>query len=219
MQIEPQSSVEAPVIKEYREFVDAKVRKYDEITANSSNKRAQRRQKNRFNYKYVQIQQELNELDNAPEIFRVRMGKNVTSSKGGGNIRYNPSTGEIDLNLSDRGDWSTMQKLAHELTHAHQFYEGEMDFFAATGNPGDYYDQSDEVEAFERQELIYFDTKNGSSLETNNIRGWVSETEPYSELKRGPLDVNSRKGVRLNNYKELVNNGIIIISTNAKSKL
>jgi hypothetical protein len=48
-------------------------------------KRADRRDKNRNSNGFVKAQSELNDLEGASEIFRIRMGNNISSAAGGGN--------------------------------------------------------------------------------------------------------------------------------------
>ncbi|MCF0180582.1 MAG: hypothetical protein HUJ97_10125 [Bacteroidales bacterium] len=95
------------------------------------------------------IQKELTDLENAEEVFRLRMGNNITSETGGGNFIFNPETGEFDVNFGG-GQWTDMESLAHELKHADQYLNKKLGFDLLTGKVIAY-DALDEIEAFERQ--------------------------------------------------------------------
>jgi RHS repeat-associated protein len=113
------------------------------------------------------IQTELIRLENAEEVFRVRMGENTTSEAGGGNFIYNKETGEFDVNIADYGDFSTMGKIAHELKHADQYMKNELGFDLQTGIILAY-DINDEIEAFSRQGMF------GKTLSENEVRNHPS---------------------------------------------
>lgn len=74
---------------------------------------------------YKIIQAELLLLENATEIFRIRMGDNITNEAGGGNFTYNLETDEFDVNLADYGEYNTMEKISHELKHGFQYMNKE----------------------------------------------------------------------------------------------
>ena len=100
--------------------------------------------------KYAHIQKELTRLEGAGEVFKIRMGDNVSSTSGGGNFRYNSETGEFDVNIGAGGDFNTMEKLSHELKHADQYMDKKIGFDLQTGASVGY-DRNDEIEAYERQ--------------------------------------------------------------------
>ena len=113
--------------------------------------------------KYGHIQNELIRLENAEEVFRIRMGNNITSKAGGGNFIYNKETDEFDVNIADNGDFSTIGKIAHELKHADQYMENKLGFDLQTGKKLAY-DINDEIEAFSRQGMF------GKTLSENEVR-------------------------------------------------
>ncbi|MDO8896991.1 MAG: RHS repeat-associated core domain-containing protein [Bacteroidales bacterium] len=168
----------------YRNTVNARVTAYDRRTQNLRDKgktaKADKRDANRSNDAYVQIQGELGKAESAATIFRVRMGSNISSSSGGGNIRFNSTTSEIDINIGTEGDWSTTQRMAHEFKHADQFLNGELDF-RANGSYGMFYDQTDEVAAFERQNLFSGPKVNPTSFVADH----------YAYLGSTPLSIHS----------------------------
>ena len=118
--------------------------------------------------KYSYIQEELIRLENAEEVFRIRMGENASRNVGGGNFIYNKETDEFDVNITDFGDFNTTGKIAHELKHADQYIKGELGFDIRGdekfGKPIAY-DINDEYEAYTRQS--FFDTKTISEDEIN----------------------------------------------------
>ncbi|MDD4209697.1 MAG: hypothetical protein PHI52_05090 [Bacteroidales bacterium] len=124
---------------------------------------------------YKDIQDELTKLETVDEIFRIRMGENVTDETGGGNLKYNFDTKEIDVNIVNEGPngFSTKEKLSHELKHADQYLNREIGFDLANGDCKTIaYDREDEYEAYARQGLF------GNTMERHDI--FTSET--YQKL-------------------------------------
>ena len=161
--------------------------------------------------KYENIQKELIRLEEADEVFRIRMGENITRQVGGGNFMYNIKTGEFDVNISDRGDFSTMGKLAHELKHADQYMDGKLGFdLHKTGAYLIGYDLRDEIEAFDRQGLFgktisrnlitnYLEYKNLPNLKTNltiDKLGNQKPPYPFDEMKELNKKHNEYNSVR-----------------------
>jgi len=142
----------------YKNYVNGKVNTYDKRTQalreKGKTKRADKRDKKRSDNAYVQIQGELDKAEKDETVFRVRMGKNISKSSGGGNICFNPNTNEIDVNILPIGDWTIMQKVAHEFKHVDQFINMELDISPNGVDGGLLYDYTDEIEAFERQNLF-----------------------------------------------------------------
>ena len=168
----------------YLNTVNSRVAAYDRRTQVLRDKgktsKADKRDANRSNNAYVQIQGELGQAESSATIFRVRMGSNISSSSGGGNIRFNSTSSEIDINIGTVGDWSISQRMAHEFKHADQFLNGELDF-RANGSYGMFYDQTDEFAAFERQNLF-----DGPQV---NPVSFVSQH--YDYLGSTPLSIHS----------------------------
>ncbi len=161
--------------------------------------------------RYENIQKELIRLEEADEVFRIRMGENITRQVGGGNFMYNIKTGEFDVNISDRGDFSTMGKLAHELKHADQYMDGKLGFdLHKTGAYLIGYDLRDEIEAFDRQGLFgktisrnlitnYLEYKNLPNLKTNltiDKLGNQKPPYPFDEMKELNKKHNEYNSVR-----------------------
>lgn len=118
-----------------------------------------------FDKDYEDIKEELLRLEEADEVFCIRMGKDITNGNGGGNFIYNKETGEFDVNISSNGEFTTMEKLAHELKHADQYMEGKLGFDLRGDAVSIFaYDFLDEVEAFERQGLF------GNTLTRDEIK-------------------------------------------------
>ena len=142
----------------YKKQINSRVQAYDKKTQNLREKgkteKADKRDANRSSNAYVKIQGELNVAESDVTVFRVRMGDNISNSAGGGNVSYNPDTGEIDVNIGDTGDWSTTQRMAHEFKHVDQFINGELDFYSRGRYGGLFYDKTDEIAAFRRQNLF-----------------------------------------------------------------
>ena len=108
------------------------------------------------------VRAELTRLENAEEVFRIRMGKNITCNDGRGNFCYNTTTEEFDINILEGGEFSTMEKLSHELKHADQYLDRKIGFNLRelTGIKGDIaiaipYDRQNEYEAYERQASLF----------------------------------------------------------------
>jgi hypothetical protein len=147
------------------------------------------------NKSYSKIQEELKKLENAREVFMIRIGENVSSESGGGNFIYNTKTKQFDVNIKLDGDFSLNQKLAHELKHAYQYLEGKLAFYIhpifQKAVPI-LYDENDEREAYRRQ---------------NEVAGFrdpiLSEEEIKNKLKYDYKDrFNKYYGTHLNNQNK-----------------
>jgi hypothetical protein len=161
--------------------VSAYDKRTQHLRDNGKTARADKRDANRSSNEYVQIQGELSSLESSESVFRVRMGEDITSTNGGGNLWYNSGTNEIDVNLSNNGDFTNTQKLAHELTHGFQFLNQEIDF-RNNGKPGLLYDQTDEIAAFQRQNL--FLPVGQSAVDAYST---VRSSSDYKGLPSGPI--------------------------------
>ena len=129
-------------------------------------------------YKIIQI--ELLRLENAEEVFCIRMGNNITSKASGGNFIYNKKTDEFDVNIADYGDFSTIGKIAHELKHADQYMDGKIGFDLRGNIVTPFaYDFCDEVEAFDRQGMF------GNTLTRDEIK-----RDYYDLWKEGDFKTN-----------------------------
>ena len=157
--------------------------------------------------KYSEVQAEIELLESAEEVFRLRMGKNTTSEAGGGNFIYNKETGEFDVNIADYGDFSTMGKLAHEFKHLYQYMKGELAFdISGDGKFGKpiAYDIFDEYDAYKRQSL--FDEKTISIDVINNRYRKLNQTRT-SIYNIMPNSMNQI--IELNNHDYRTKNGKI----------
>jgi len=124
---------------------------------------------------YKEIQKDLLRLEKADEKFCIRMGKYIIKEAGGGNFSYNVTTGEFDINIDDHGDYSTDEKLAHELTHAGQYMDGKLGFdVIKTMVRQIAYDLRDEIEAYERQGLI------GKTIPADKVTNYYPELKYYN---------------------------------------
>ena len=102
-------------------------------------------------------------------------GAALTLARAGGNVRFNPDTFEIDVNI-DMGssDHTDMQKIAHELKHAYQYLQNKL-LLSFDGNGG-VNSQQFEREAYNRQNLF-----------ANNESGTISDVRTYVWQKYGGL--------------------------------
>jgi hypothetical protein len=106
------------------------------------------------NKRYDHIQKEIINLENAKEVFRIRLNGNVSNEKEGGNFVYNKETNEFDINIMDGGNFNTIEKLSHELKHADQYMNRKFGFdLRGDSKFGIFmaFDLYDEYEAYERQ--------------------------------------------------------------------
>ena len=110
------------------------------------------------NKKYSHIQREISNLENAKEVFRIRLNGNVSNEKGGGNFVYNKETNEFDINIMEGGDFNTIEKLSHELKHADQYMNRKLILFISSSGhssfSSDSYSIDDELEAYGRQGMF-----------------------------------------------------------------
>lgn len=95
---------------------------------------------------------------------------------------FNTSTEEVDINIGTNGPWSQMQRVAHEFKHADQYLNRKISFDATWMKGGLAYDRTDEIEAFNRQNLFA-----GESVSAKTI---VSQA--YSNLPKNATNVNSQ---------------------------
>ena len=192
MKIVPAGDEEASALAEYRNAIDDKVNSFYKM-ADKKGWSQDKISSEAANNPYVQIQTELNDLEDSEEIFRIRMGDNISNPKGGGNLYYNVENKEFDVNLSNKGDFSNMQKLSHELTHAHQYLEGEIGFEFNRPNLSKpiLLDLNDEFEAVARQNLFTSDP-------IKDVNKWVENNYflPYDNLKVSNLSESQKQGYR-----------------------
>ena len=130
--------------------------------------------------KYSHIQKELTRLEEAEEVFKIRMGDNVSNETAGGNFTYNNETGEFDINIQSWGDFSQEEKLAHELKHADQYLDGKIAFRVdKNGNVSPFFNfRENEEEAYYRQVEIGSRNINPSSID--NILNGKKEKDSFS---------------------------------------
>ena len=130
--------------------------------------------------KYSHIQKELTRLEEAEEVFKIRMGDNVSNETAGGNFIYNNETGEFDININSFGDFSQEEKLAHELKHADQYMDGKIAFQVdKRGNVSTLFNfRENEEEAYYRQVEIGSRNINPSSID--NILNGKKEKDSFS---------------------------------------
>ena len=186
-------AAEKAAYNDYKNTVNGRVEAYDNRTQTLRDKgkteRADKRDAKRSDNVYVQIQGELNAAESDATVFRVRMGSNISNSSGAGNVSYNSSTKEIDVNISSGGGWTTMQKISHEFKHVDQFINLELDL-SPNGGGGLLYDKTDEVAAFERQNLF------GTSVDAQKF-----VDENYSTRQEGPKSFHLLTPTEQTQYK------------------
>jgi hypothetical protein len=146
------TEVEDKLYADYKETVNKKIEDI-QASINSATRNNQKEKLESELIKYQNIKAELTELENSNVMYRVRTGKNISSTSGGGNTFYNSNTNEVDINLVHNGDFSMIQTTAHEFLHAYQYEKGNLDF-DADQHGGVLYDLYDEVDAYDRQNLF-----------------------------------------------------------------
>jgi RHS repeat-associated protein len=127
---------------------------------------------------YQGIQTEINTMESSSTVFMVRMGSNIAAplpSGSGGSTTFNTATNQIDINIGSSSMFSTRQIVAHEFKHGHQYLSGDLDFNSTGLGGGLFYDQTDEIAAFERTNLF------GTSVD---IPSTISTS--YGTLDKGP---------------------------------
>lgn len=173
--------------------VNRQVAKYDSRTAQLRAKgkttKADKRDERRSSNVYVQTQGELNAAEASVDIFRVRLDGNISNPAGGGNISFNSGTGEIDINIDSNTDFSVTQKLAHEFKHVDQYLNGDLDLATSGGTGGIFYDQTDEIAAFARQNA--FDGLGDSQKSSPVDAIHAGTTGTYAPLSPTSLSYNS----------------------------
>jgi len=186
-------ATEEAAYNDYKNTVNSSVESYDNRTQKLRDKgkteKADKRDANRSNNAYVQIQGELSAAESNENVFMVRMGSNISNSAGAGNVSYNKGTKEIDVNIASGGGWTTMQKVSHEFKHIDQFINLELDF-NHDGGGGLLYDKADEVAAFKRQNLF------GTSVDPVSF-----VNENYSTRQEGPKSFHLLSPTEQTQYK------------------
>jgi len=127
---------------------------------------------------YQGIQTEINTMESSSTVFMVRMGSNIATlltNGSGGSTTFNTATNQIDINIGSSSMFSTRQIVAHEFKHGHQYLSGDLDFNSTGVGGGLFYDQTDEIAAFERTNLF------GTSVD---IPSTISTS--YGTLDKGP---------------------------------
>ena len=106
--------------------------------------------------KYGQIQKELIQMEQASEVFCIRMGENITSTADGGNFKYNNATKQFDVNIRDGGDITDIQILSHELKHVDQYLNRKLTLLVSPSGHTTFsnYSIDDELEAYYRQGMF-----------------------------------------------------------------
>lgn len=186
-------AAEEAAYNDYKNNVNSRVESYDKRTQTLRDKgkteRADKRDANRSDNAYVQVQRELSAAESDENVFMIRMGSNISNSAGAGNVSYNSNTKEIDVNIAPGGGWSTIQKVAHEFKHVDQFIHLELDLNPGGGG-GLLYEKTDEVAAFERQNLF------GTPVDAKTF-----VNENYSDRREGPKSFHLLTPVEQTQYK------------------
>ena len=116
------------------------------------------------------------------------------------------------MNIGNNGDFSDIQKIAHELTHASQYLNQELDL-KTNGSPGYLYDKQDEIQALERQNLFLPISPGATPVDSET---WVNDN--YGKLKDGPKSFHSLSPARKAQYIKNVAGGRIKIGGWRKMK-
>lgn len=173
----------------YRSEVNSRIANIKGEISNTT-KRRQLTKLNKQLKTYNGINNELNALESSTDVFRIRIDgdfvpETMTGSYAGGNIGYNKRTEEIDVNVKLSGhNYTAIQVAAHKLKHADQFQNFRLNFNGNSG--GNAYDQTDEIEAFHRQNLFgssvnYVDPFNMVSTYYSNLSK-ISKVVSQSEI-------------------------------------
>lgn len=128
----------------------------------------------------------------------------------------------ININSSKHGDFSAIQRMAHEFKHAYQFEVGELDL-TSSGFGGQLYDRTDEYAAYSRQNAFYGMGSYGKGILLNNAVDHVNTSANYKNRVSINRHVGST-GLRGAEYEQwrssvLSGRGPYFISNRAKSGL
>ena len=154
--------------------------------------------------KYKNINNEFDALEKSDEVYRIRVSGDFVPETAPdpiyaeGNIGFNKLTMEIDVNvITTSGSFTPMQRISHELKHADQFENFKLNFNGTFG--GYAYDQTDEIEAYQRQNLFAsyenaVDPKQMASMydisTTSKVVNSIKIFEVYSMV-----DINYHRGL------------------------
>ena len=147
---------------------------------------------------YDGIQNELQNMEKSSIVFRIRMGENVLFKvpDADGSTTYNINTNEVDISIYVPKVYA-MPVIAHELCHGYQYLVGDLNFDESGLRGGSFYDQTDEIKAYERQNLFgdFVDP-----IEMVNKR--------YSNLGKEPKSYNSLSPTDKIKYNKQKSHGI-----------
>lgn len=105
------------------------------------------------------------------------------------------------INIGTQGSWTTIQRMSHEFKHANQFINRKLDL-TVKGTGGLFYDQTDEIAAFQRQNLF-----NGPKV--SNPTQFVKTH--YSGVPSGPKSFHLLSPTEKTQYLNINNNTLKFI--------
>ena len=156
--VKPASQSADKLYKGYRNEVNNRISKIENRISKTDNRRKIERLNDELK-EYQNINNELDALEKSDEVYRIRVSGDFvpeTAPKAidaEGNIGFNESTMEIDINvMTTSGSFTPLQRISHELKHADQYENFRLNFKGAFG--GYAFDQTDEIEAYQRQNLF-----------------------------------------------------------------
>jgi RHS repeat-associated protein len=156
--VKPASQSADKLYKGYRNEVNNRISKIENRISKTNNRRKIERLNDELK-EYQNINNELDALEKSDEVYRIRVSGDFVPETAPnpndveGNIGFNKLTMEIDVNvITTSGSFTPLQRISHELKHADQYENFRLNFKGAFG--GYAYDQTDEIEAYQRQNLF-----------------------------------------------------------------
>jgi hypothetical protein len=147
---------------------------------------------------FMPVSEEIYELDQDEMVYMVRMGNRIVApldKSAGGSTTFNIYSEEIDINVGSSSIFSNLQILSHEMKHGYQYHIGNLNFNASGLKGSIFYDKTDEMEAFNRQNLFSLGT---SSSQTVDPCHWVYKY--YKGRQTGPKSFNLLTDIEKKQY-------------------
>lgn len=226
-EIEDPSTPEGKALwAEFQNIIASRVAAYDAKTnslrsngSSFSNWRANRRDNARGSNPFIQAQNEIHDLEQSTNVYRINYS-DLGPNKGGSLSYGENGVINININSSKHGDFSAIQRIAHEFKHAHQFEIGQLDL-NINGLSGMLYDKTDEFAAYSRQNAFYGMGSYGKGRLLNNVIDFVNTAANYKNRPSTNRHIGNTGliGIEYDQWRSSVVNGTgpYRISNRAKS--
>jgi RHS repeat-associated protein len=166
----------------------------------SLNKRIARAQQNVKGF--TDARNEFNTLESSTQNYNIVTGVTGLSINENGETVYDPSTGNVDVEVSASAP-NSIGTLAHELKHAYQYETNEASLMYSGKGSGPLTDLHDELQAFRRGQLF------GDNTSVNFTIPLLQKMYPADPV--GPINVNTPYPGTNGTYGDAIKQQIILL--------